>query len=106
MMNLGDAYFTLSGIENECENLINALEAFEQAIKIRTVDKYPQQYASAMFHLGKIYIKLAEFEDKTENYHKGTKAFDEALIVFTEESSPELYHKIQSEITQAKKIFF
>jgi tetratricopeptide (TPR) repeat protein len=106
MMNLGDAYFSLSAIENERENLINALEAFEEAIKIRTVEKYPQQYASAMFHLGKIYIKLAEFEDKTENYHKGTKAFDEALIVFTEESSPELYHKIQSEITQAKKIFF
>jgi tetratricopeptide (TPR) repeat protein len=106
IFNLGDAYLALSETENESESLYKAIDYLEESLQYWSREKYPLYFGLSHQTLAKAYIKLAAIEDKTENYHKGIKAYDLALEVFTEDNSPEIYHSIQTEISQAKKIFF
>lgn len=68
-----------------------ALEAFEEALTVYTLEDFPVLYAVAYNNLGNIYFMLAEVEDEVENYGKAIKAYEEALKVHTSERSPRQY---------------
>ncbi len=104
--NLGDSYLDLAEITNDPVIIDKAIGSFQEALKVRTFKSSPLLYGKTRFLLGKAYLRLAAIEDKSVNYTHAIKAFDEALRVFDADNNPEMYNMIQSEITQAKKIFF
>ncbi|GIU71910.1 MAG: hypothetical protein KatS3mg003_1389 [Candidatus Nitrosocaldaceae archaeon] len=65
-----------------------AIKAYEEALTIRTKDKYPLDYAMTLNNLGNAYRTLAEVEDKAENCKKAIKAYEEALTIRTKDKYP------------------
>jgi hypothetical protein len=50
---------------------------FEEALKVRTLDRFPMDYATTQNNLGNVYKILAEVEGKAENCKKAIEAFEE-----------------------------
>jgi tetratricopeptide (TPR) repeat protein len=76
--NLGTAYSTLAEVESKAENCQKAIQAYEEALKITTIDRFPMQYATTQNNLGNAYSTLAEVESKAENCQKAIQAYEEA----------------------------
>ena len=89
-------YFNLAVINNKEEDLTKTIRAYEEALKIYIVKKYPLDYAMTQNNLGNAYRMLAEVEDRADNCKKAIKAYEEALKVFTEEEFPEIYTIVKS----------
>ena len=49
--NLGNAYLGLSKVRDRKENLDKAIEAYKEALKIYTRDKYPEYHKMMMTNL-------------------------------------------------------
>ena len=94
--NLGNAYSTLAEVERKTENCKKAIAAYEEALKVSTVERFPMDYAMTQNNLGNAYSTLAEVERKTENCKKAIAAYEEAVKVFTEEAFPEVYRMVVS----------
>jgi len=75
-----------------------AIKSFEEALKVRTLERFPMQYAITQINLGNAYRTLAEVEDKAENCKRAIKAHEESLIVFTLERSPRDYAATQNNL--------
>jgi len=93
--NLGNAYQGLSKVRDKETNSQNAINAYQEALKIYTVEKYPINYAMAQNNLGSSYRSLAEVRDKEVNAQNAINAFKEALTIFTVETYPIYYAKTQ-----------
>ena len=50
--NLGNAYSYLAGVRDSESNLEKAINAYGEALKIRTIEKYPINYAMTQNNLG------------------------------------------------------
>ena len=102
--NLGTAYRTLSEVRDKEENLTKAIRAYEEALKIYTVEKYPVDYAMTQNNLGTAYRTLSEVRDKEENLTKAIRAYEEALKIRTVEKYP-LFHKwIMSNMEKTRQV--
>ena len=88
---IGDIYWGLSQYLNKAANCKKAIKAYEEALKVYTLDRFPMDYAMTQNNLGNAYRTLAEVENKLENCKKAIKAYEEALSIFTEEKFPEIY---------------
>jgi len=90
--NLGTVYGALAGIKSDNEvkkkNCINAIKAFEEALKVRTLEDHPLAHATTQHNLGTVYRILAEVEDKKENCLNAIKAFEEAMKIKTLKDYP------------------
>ena len=90
--NLGTVYGALAGIKSDNKvkkkNCINAIKAFEEALKVRTLEDRPLEYATTQHNLGTVYRVLAEVEDKKENCLNAIKAFEEAMKIKTLKDYP------------------
>jgi tetratricopeptide (TPR) repeat protein len=82
-------------------NLLNAIEAYLQALQVRTLDQSPMDYAMTQNNLGAAYQTLAEVEDKAENSKRAVKAFLQALQVRTLDQSPMDYAMTQNNLGAA-----
>jgi tetratricopeptide (TPR) repeat protein len=60
-----------------------SIKAYEEALKVTTLDRFPMQYATTQNNLGNAYSTLAEVEAKAENCKKAIEAYEEALKVTT-----------------------
>jgi tetratricopeptide (TPR) repeat protein len=69
-------------------NCKEAIKAFEEALKVFTLDKFPIQCAGTHSNLGNAYSTLAEVEDKAKNCAKAIAAYEEALKVRTAAEFP------------------
>jgi tetratricopeptide (TPR) repeat protein len=80
----GRKYYASSSefIDKE-ENFGNAIRAYEEALGIIDVDKYPVEYGITQNNLGTAYGTLAEVDDKAENSKRAIEAYDKALEVYT-----------------------
>jgi len=78
-----------------------AIKSFEEALKVRTLERFPMQYAITQINLGNAYRTLAEVEDKAENCKRAIKAHEESLIVFTLERFPKYYAANQNDLGNA-----
>ena len=65
MNNLGTAYLDLP-TGDRGENLKKAIESYNEALKIYTIDAFPVQYAATMNNLGNAYSDLPT-GDRGEN---------------------------------------
>ena len=97
----GVCYYKLALIKNTEANLLKAISAFQEALKIRTEEKYPTDYANTQNNLGNTYRALSEVKDKKENLTKAFEAFEKALKIFTRDKYPAGYAATQNNLGAA-----
>jgi hypothetical protein len=83
--------FEACPIHDQFGNLhhIEAVEAYGEALKERTREHVPLQWAATQNNLGEALTKLGERESGSrETLQKAVEAYREALKVFTKEAAP------------------
>ena len=95
---VGDIYWELSQYRDRKQNCKNAINAYEEALKVRTLDHFPMDYAMTQNNLGTAYRTLAEVEAKPENCKNAINAYEEALKVYTKEEFPEINKLVEHNI--------
>ena len=78
-----------------------SIAAYEEALKITTLDRFPMQYAMTQNNIGNAYGTLGEVENKVQNCKKSIVAFEEALKVTTFDRFPMDYAMTQNNIGTA-----
>ena len=96
--NLGAPYQTLAEVEAKAENCKRAIEAYAEALKVRTRDRFPMDYAQTKNNLGATYQTLAEVEAKAENCKRAIEAFEEALKIYSESEYPEIFTAVEANL--------
>jgi len=88
--NLGNVYKLMSEIKRQKEFLEKSKVAYEEAMKIWTVEIEPAKYASTNKCIGDVYKLLISYEDEglEEIFEKSLKMFEEALKIKTLEKYP------------------
>ncbi len=97
----GDIYNKLSEYKERALNSKKAISAYEEALKVYTLDRFPMDYAMTQNGLGTAYVTLANVESKVENCKKAISAFKEALKVRTLGRFPEDYAMTQNNLGNA-----
>ncbi|RKY85415.1 hypothetical protein DRQ09_07325 [candidate division KSB1 bacterium] len=95
LMEKGNVHLKFAQYKSKKENLIEAIKAYEEALRIRTFYRFSIDYAMIQNNLGTAYRMLAEVECKSENCNKAIKAYKKALKVFSREEFPEFYLLIE-----------
>ena len=83
-------------------NLEKAIYAYQEVLKIYTVESYPIYYAATQNNLGNAYSDLAMVRDKEPNLEKAFHAYQEALKIYTEEKYPIPYQSVKSNLEEAQ----
>ena len=100
--NLGISYSHLSFIEDTQKNSQIAIEAFKNALIIRTKEKYPIEYAQTMHNWGHLCGKLGQIEkedDKRNHFlNSSIEKFKNALSIRTIENYPIEFAETQGSI--------
>jgi len=81
-----------------------AFAAFREALRIRTFEAFPIDYANTQFNLGEAYSMLAEVKDKEVNLEKARAAYTEALRFCSIDASTVNYDKIKDKIGNLPQI--
>ena len=89
-------------MQDEESNLEKAINAYEEALKIRTVERDPIYYAMTQNNLGIAYSDLAGVRDKESNLEKAINAYEEVLKIYTEEKYPTVYQIVKSNLEEAR----
>ena len=82
------------------ENLARAVGCFEAALRGRTEDRFPQDWAMTQNNLGNAYGNLPT-GDRGENLARAVGCFEAALRVYTEERFPQQWGTIQNNLGNA-----
>ena len=72
--------------------------AFEDALRVRTIQSYPMQFAATQNNLGIVYRMLSETEDRAKNCKRAIQAYENALMVYTIDRFPLQYATTQNNI--------
>ena len=83
LLNISDIYFQLNKPKIAIEKLFQSIQANQEALKIRTLEDFPMDYALTQSNLGIAYGTLAKIKDKAENCDKAIQAYQESLKVRT-----------------------
>ena len=102
LVSLGNRAYYIGIIDLEKANYMKiAIKAYEEALKVYTLDRFPMDYAMTQNNLGNAYSTLAEVEAKAENCKKAIKAYEEALKVRTLDRFPMDYAMTQNNLGTA-----
>ena len=105
LLRLGNKAYAMGIVELEiAEYMKIAIKAYEEALKVYTLERFPMQYSGIKNNLGAAYKMLAEIEAKTENCKKAIAAFEEALKVYTLERFPTDYAMTQNNLGIAHRM--
>ncbi|MBA7544745.1 hypothetical protein ES705_37106 [subsurface metagenome] len=88
---LGNRSGSLGSRTKDTTSLKISIQAFEEALKIYTIDNHPVQYAMTMNNLGTAYSDLSYVRDKENNLTRAIHAYDEALKIRTIDNYPIQY---------------
>ena len=74
-------------MEDKADNCKKAIDAYTEALKVYTLERFPMQYAMTQNNLGNALRTLAEVEveRKTQNCAAAREALNAALAVFTQQ---------------------
>ena len=89
LINLGNAYNNLP-TGDRASNLKYAIDAYNKALKIRTIDAFPTYYAMTMNNLGLAYQNLPT-GDRASNLKYAIDAYNKALKIHTIDAFPTDY---------------
>jgi len=99
LFSIGNQAYHIGVVElNKAKYMKIAIKACKEALKVRTLDRFPMDYAATQNNLGNAYSTLAEVEAKAENCKSAIKAYEEALKVFTKEEFLEIYPRIENNL--------
>ena len=102
LFRLGKRAYGIGTVELEkAEYMKVATRAYEEALKLYTLDRFPMGYATTQNNLGTAYGKLAEVKDTAEHCKKAIKAHEEALKVRTLHRFPMDYATTQNNLGNA-----
>ena len=102
LLNIGSRGYNLGLVDLEKNEYMHiAIEAYLQALKVITLDRFPIQYATTQNNLGNAYRTLAEVEDKSENCKRAIEAYLQALKVRTLDRFPIQYATTQNNLGAA-----
>lgn len=88
---LGQAYWSLSKVQNTLENCSKSVEYYNEILKSITPETHPFEYARIKNRIGNTYTAFAEVENKEQNCLTAIEAYNEALKVFSVEHNPTDY---------------
>ncbi|MBW4596192.1 MAG: tetratricopeptide repeat protein, partial [Brasilonema angustatum HA4187-MV1] len=91
--NLGVAYSNRIR-ENKAQNLESAIDAYQQALLVRTREAFPVDWAGTQNNLGNTYSNRIR-GDKAQNLESAIDAYQQALSVYTREAFPVDWARIQ-----------
>ena len=98
---LGNAYSRLSSIENTNDNLLRAIDHYENALKIRTKENYPKDYADTENNIGNAYLGLASIKKTKYNLLRAIDHYENALKINTKENYPKDYANTENNLGYA-----
>jgi tetratricopeptide (TPR) repeat protein len=78
--------------------LRRAIAAYEQALRFRTPDAAPLDYATTQNNLGLAYLRLAAHEQPAENLRRAIAAYEQALRFYTPDAAPLNYATTQNNL--------
>ena len=106
LLSIGNRAYNIGSIDiNKKYFMKISIEACEDALKIRTLDPFPMDYAMTQNNLGNTYGTLGEVENKAENCRKSIAAYEEALKIFSEYEFPEPYKVIFRNLENIKAVY-
>lgn len=86
-------------IKKESEEYFKiSINAYKEATKISTLEKFPEYYALIQNNLGNTYERLTRIRDKRENCIRAIDSYNEALRVRTIEKYPRGYAETQHDL--------
>lgn len=95
---LGQAYWSLSKVQNTLENCSKSVEYYNEILKFINAESHPFEYAKIKNRIGNTYTAFAEVENKEQNCLTAISAYNEALRVFSIESNPTDYARAYNNI--------
>ena len=100
---IADNYYELAPKNHKDikSNLIKSIHAYLQVLEVRTLEKFPSDYAMTQNNLGAAHGTLASIEDKAENSKRAIQAYLQALKVSTLEQFPTDYAMTQNNLGAA-----
>jgi tetratricopeptide (TPR) repeat protein len=102
LLRLGNRASEIGTIELEiAEYMKTAIVAYEEALKVYTLERFPMYYGGIQNNLGNAYRTLAEVEARAENCKKAIAACEEALKVRTLKRFPMYYATTQNNLGAA-----
>jgi tetratricopeptide (TPR) repeat protein len=106
LFSLGNRAFTIGITDiNKKYYMKVSIAAYEEALKVTTLDRFPMDYAMTQNNLGNAYERLAEVENKADNCKKSIAAYEEALKVRTLDRFPMQYATTQNNLGTAYGTF-
>lgn len=99
--NLGTAYGDLARFTNPVENWQQAVFAYGEALRYRTVESDPLKYAACQNNLGTAYWHLAQYNQPVVHLKKAIAAYQQALAYYNPQTEPLKYGMIQNNIGTA-----
>ena len=89
-------YFNSIAEYNEfrADRLLNAMGAFQGALRVFTRDRYPYDFALVQFYMGESYAMLAELQERKENLARALAALEDSLKVFNSNVYPNEHKKV------------
>jgi tetratricopeptide (TPR) repeat protein len=102
LMSIGNRAYNIGLIHIDKRDYLRiAIEAYREALKVKTLDRFPMDYAMTQNNLGAAYSTLAEVEDKSENCKRAIEAYTQALKVRTLDRFPIQYATTQNNLGAA-----
>jgi len=96
---LGNKAYEFGTVELEkAEYMKVAIEAYEEALKVYSRERYPMQYGTTQNNLGSAYQTLAGVEAKADNSKRAIEAYEEALEIYREREYPEIFPGVEQNL--------
>ncbi|RLF63848.1 MAG: hypothetical protein DRN33_03345, partial [Thermoplasmata archaeon] len=77
----GTAYVKLAYFTNDKNDILKAIRAYEEALKIRTAEEYPIKYFLLQKALGDAYYQLSFKENRKANRSKAFDAYQQFMKI-------------------------
>ena len=98
---MGVSYSNISYKIDKKINILKAIDAYEEVLKVYLIGNYSIDRASTQCELGFLYTLLSNIRDKEDNILKTTSFYEKALKVYTVEKYPLFYATIQNNLGNA-----
>jgi tetratricopeptide (TPR) repeat protein len=99
--NLGTAFGDLAKFSNPADNWQQAVLAYTEALRYRTVEMDTLKYAACQNNLGTAYWHLGQYNQPVVHLKKAIAAYNQALAHYNPEQEPLKYGMIQNNIGTA-----
>lgn len=99
LFRLGNRAYEIGTIALEkAEYMKTAIAAYEEVLKVYTLEHFPMQYGTTQNNLGNAYGTLAQVEEKAKNCRRAITAYEESLKVYTLKRVPKDYAMTQNNL--------